>query len=166
MNKTSNQIADEVIETIRASCEASREDDSTEFFLSVRLICEELQARRAVETPSNQRVWEFDRYVDGRLKAEGVRISRAGTFEEACRAAVSLASPGSVLVLRRQDETSAQPAGDSWEDNAKYLLDRCPFTIRVREGNGPENLLSSLVVTFQGMERRLTGASENGEVGR
>lgn len=103
---TSNQIADEVIETIRASCEASREDDSTEFFLSVRLICEELQARRAVETPSNQRVWEFDRYVDGRLKAEGVRISRAGTFEEACRAAVSLASPGSVLVLRRQDETS------------------------------------------------------------
>lgn len=107
MNKTSNQIADEVIETIRASCEASREDDSTEFFLSVRLICEELQARRAVETPSNQRVWEFDRYVDGRLKAEGVRISRAGTFEEACRAAVSLASPGSVLVLRRQDETSA-----------------------------------------------------------
>lgn len=43
---TSNPIADEIIETIRASCAAAK-DDPTEFFLSVRIICEELQARRA-----------------------------------------------------------------------------------------------------------------------
>lgn len=55
---------------------------------------------------SKQSVWEFDRYVDGRLKAEGVRISRAASFEEACRSAMFLASPGSVLVLRQPDETS------------------------------------------------------------
>ncbi len=47
------------------------------------------------------------------------------------------------------------PAGDGWVENAEYLLKHCPFTIRVREGGGPENLLSSLVVTFQGMQRRL-----------
>lgn len=53
----------------------------------------------------------------------------------------------------------AQPADDpdSWEANAKYLLDRCPFTVRQREGGGPEDLKSSLVVTFQGMQMRLEG---------
>lgn len=56
---------------------------------------------------ANLRVWEFDRYVNGCLKAEGVRISMAKTFEEACLSAVSLASPGSVLVLRPTDETRA-----------------------------------------------------------
>jgi hypothetical protein len=50
---------------------------------------------------------------------------------------------------------NTHPKGDSWEDNAKYLLDRCPHTIRVREGNGPEDLLSSLIVTFMMMERML-----------
>lgn len=53
-------------------------------------------------------VWEFDRYVDGRLKAEGVRISRETTFENACLSAVSLASPGSVLVLRPPAEPYAR----------------------------------------------------------
>lgn len=45
---------------------------------------------------------------------------------------------------------------DGWEANAVYLLDRCPFTVRRRPGGGPEDLLASLVVTFMGMQRRLT----------
>lgn len=57
---------------------------------------------------TNTRVWEFDRYIDGRLKAEGVRISRANTFEEACQSAASLASPGSVLVLRTASNPNAE----------------------------------------------------------
>jgi hypothetical protein len=47
------------------------------------------------------------------------------------------------------------PPGDGWSDNARYLLDQCPHTIRVREGNGPEDLLSSLVLTFQKMQGRI-----------
>lgn len=54
-----------------------------------------------------------------------------------------------------QETTTAQPAGDGWEANARYLLENCPYSIRVREGGGPENLLSSLVVTFQGMQHKL-----------
>jgi hypothetical protein len=48
-----------------------------------------------------------------------------------------------------------EPSGDGWEDNAIYLLDRCPHAVRVREGGGPENLLSSLCVTFQKMQGML-----------
>lgn len=42
-----------------------------------------------------------------------------------------------------------------WVENAQYLLERCKYTIRVREGGGPESLLDSLVVTFMNMERLL-----------
>jgi len=57
------------------------------------------------------------------------------------------------LVLASQRaETSAEPKGDGWRENAEYLLQRCPHTIRVREGGGPENLLSSFVLTFQKMQ--------------
>lgn len=44
---------------------------------------------------------------------------------------------------------------DGWEENARYLLDRCPYAVRVHEGGGPEDLLSSFIITFMGMERRL-----------
>jgi hypothetical protein len=44
---------------------------------------------------------------------------------------------------------------DGWIENAKYLLDHCRHTIRVREGGGPEDLLSSLVVTFQKMQMEI-----------
>lgn len=66
---------------------------------------------------------------------------------------------------------AARPMGDGWEDNARYLLEHCPFAIRVREGGGPEDLLSSLVVTFQGMQHQIertrqsvmpTGAESDG----
>jgi hypothetical protein len=45
---------------------------------------------------------------------------------------------------------------DGWEANAAYLLDRCPFTVRQRPGGGSEDLMASLVVTFMGMQHRLT----------
>ena len=52
----------------------------------------------------------------------------------------------------------AEPAGDdSWGANAKYLLDRCRYTVRQRPGGGPEDLMATLVVTFQGMQMRLDG---------
>jgi hypothetical protein len=59
--------------------------------------------------------------------------------------------------LRNKLPADETPAGgpDSWEANAKYLLDRCPHTIRVREGGGPENLMHSFVHTFTAMERKL-----------
>lgn len=50
------------------------------------------------------RAWEFDRYTNGRLKAEGIRITRAETFEQAMLKAVGLAQPHDVLVLRTTDE--------------------------------------------------------------
>lgn len=40
----------------------------------------------------------------------------------------------------------------TWEENVEYLLSRCKYTIRVREGGGQENLISSLIVTFMKME--------------
>jgi hypothetical protein len=52
--------------------------------------------------------------------------------------------------------TGCQPCKelDDYEANARYLLDRCPHTIRVREGGGPEDLMQSLVVTFRAMEQK------------
>jgi len=46
---------------------------------------------------------------------------------------------------------------DSWEANAQYLLDRCPYTVWQRPGAGPVDLLATLVVTFTGMQMRLDG---------
>lgn len=50
-------------------------------------------------------VYEFDRYINGRLMAEGVTIERAATLEEAMVIAARIASRGPnrelpVLVLR------------------------------------------------------------------
>lgn len=49
-----------------------------------------------------------------------------------------------------------------WVENAEYLLNCCPHTIRVREGGGPEDLLSSLICTFMSMERKLERYENNG----
>lgn len=51
----------------------------------------------------------------------------------------------------------AQPEkpGDGWIENAAYLLTNCPHTVRMREGGGAEDLLSSLVATFKKMEHML-----------
>jgi len=56
-----------------------------------------------------ERVWAFDRYVNGVLMAEGVTITRASSFEEACVKATKLASRGPhdeapVLVLAHRDD--------------------------------------------------------------
>jgi len=44
--------------------------------------------------------YEFDRYVNGVLMAEGICISYAHSLPEACDAAARLASRGDVLILR------------------------------------------------------------------
>lgn len=59
---------------------------------------------------SNPQCWEFDRYVKGRLMAEGIRITREKTLEAACQAASALADRGDVLVLRSPTETNC----DGW----------------------------------------------------
>lgn len=52
-------------------------------------------------------------------------------------------------------ESKHTPDADSWEANAEYLLARCPHTVRQRPGGGPEDIKSSLVVTFMGMQQDL-----------
>lgn len=54
-------------------------------------------------------IYEFDRYINGQLMAEGVTIEKAKTLEAATTAAVRIASKGPkgeapVLVLRRERE--------------------------------------------------------------
>lgn len=41
-----------------------------------------------------------------------------------------------------------------WEENAKYLLDNTPGSIRIKYKGGPENLLDSLVVTYMKLRDR------------
>lgn len=69
--------------------------------------------------------------------------------------------PGLIDALKATEAPApvAQHADDpdSWEANAQYLLDKCPFAVRQREGGGSEDLKASLVVTFQGMQMRLQG---------
>jgi hypothetical protein len=55
------------------------------------------------------------------------------------------------LVARSADDP------DSWEANATYLLDNCPYTVWQRPGGGPVDLKSTLAVTFLGMKMRLAG---------
>lgn len=39
-----------------------------------------------------------------------------------------------------------------WRENVEYLLKRCPYTLRSREGGGMESLVDSLILTFMRME--------------
>jgi len=55
---------------------------------------------------------------------------------------------------------AALNGSNGWETNARFLLDHCPHAVRVREGGGPEDLLSSLVVTFQKMQGHLASAQQ------
>jgi hypothetical protein len=43
-------------------------------------------------------------------------------------------------------------AEQPFRENIEYLLARCPYTIRVREGGGPESVIDSLIATFMKME--------------
>lgn len=60
--------------------------------------------------------YEFDRYVDGVLKAEGICIERETSEKDARAAAARMASPGDVLVMRTPDEPTPDPAKtrDMW----------------------------------------------------
>ena len=63
-------------------------------------------------TDAPERIWTFDRYVNGVLMAEGVQIERATSFAEACISAARLASRGPtgevpVLVLTPSPEVAA-----------------------------------------------------------
>lgn len=58
----------------------------------------------------------------------------------------------------REHETLA---GGTWEENVEYLLSRCPYTVRVREGGGPENMIDSLICTFMKMEMEIAKLKGN-----
>lgn len=69
---------------------------------------------------SNPQCWEFDRYRNGRLMAEGIRITREKSLEMALQAATALADRGDVLVLRSSRETTAGPAEKPKRYDHKY----------------------------------------------
>lgn len=48
------------------------------------------------------------------------------------------------------------PEGGSLKENVESLLSRSPHTVRARPGGGPEDLALSLVLTFTGMEQKIT----------
>ena len=72
-------------------------------------------------------VYEFDRYINGRLMAEGVKVEKAKTFEEAVVTAARLASRGPnrevpVLVLRSPPRQSNGVGGAILDDATKRKL--------------------------------------------
>jgi hypothetical protein len=85
---------------------------------------DELETARSVH---ETQVWEFDRYVDGQLKAEGIRVSKATTQEQAFLKAVSMTSPGSVLVLRSTPETTADLNAVMWDEVRAAIVESPRF---------------------------------------
>lgn len=73
--------------------------------------------------------------------------------QEACASPEGLDCADPTVLPPVQAEPKDGPG--TWEENASYLLDRCPYTVRQREGGGPECLISTLIVTFTGMQMRL-----------
>ena len=74
------------------------------------------KAMEGVTPEASKNVFEFDRYINGRLMAEGVRIERAANLEAAMLTAARIASRGPhgeppVLVLRA-DKVRAQAIED------------------------------------------------------
>jgi hypothetical protein len=59
---------------------------------------------------AEEQVWEFDRYTRGELKAEGIRVTKAQTEEQARQMAARMAYPGDVLIMRSAPETQAPQA--------------------------------------------------------
>ena len=82
--------------------------------------------------------------VAGDLGALDEQLEMAGLAGRVAGLRAALAQP-----------QAAQP--DGWEANVSYLLEKCPYTVRQRPGGGEEDLIASLVVTFQGMQMRLQG---------
>jgi len=81
--------------------------------------------------------YEFDRYINGQLMAEGVTIEREKTLEDACRVAARIASRGPngeapVLVL--STPTTQPPAA---ETRLRDLLVRCESQLALKIGASP-----------------------------
>lgn len=74
------------------------------------------------ETKTHRQVFAFDRYIDGMLMAEGVKVVNEPTLEAAMRRAAIIANPGingqaPVLILR----PTARPEADSIEQRLQAL---------------------------------------------
>lgn len=78
-------------------------------------------------SPLGDGPWSFDRYVDGKLKAEGVVVSRAENFEQACIQAMRLAPAPCVLVLRRDAQSPEAGCGacDKPDENCSRQYGIC-----------------------------------------
>lgn len=54
--------------------------------------------------------------------------------------------------LPKKSVTEFRYTLEEWEENARYLLARCPHSIRMRPGGGQEMLMESLIATFIKLE--------------
>jgi hypothetical protein len=82
---------------------------------------------------------------------DGLRTLHA--LARAMLAAPAVSAPATTPVTPRTADTE----GGTWEENVYFLLSQCPYAVRSREGGGSEDLLSSLCITFTGMQMRLQG---------
>ena len=156
--------------------EGPQSDDEAESINAWNRRAPLLAAQPAADHIANiKAAWEFallDR-VDGVIRRAGI-MAVNNAIEAAshpnCGACPGDGSvcEGECRVKQESPPVAAQPVaqaavpegrspGDSWEDNAQYMLDRCPYTVWQRPGAGPVDLLASLVVTFMGMQMRLEG---------
>lgn len=62
---------------------------------------------------------------------------------------------GSCPIERLEKTLDYETASKVWRENVELMLKNCPYTVRVREGGGPESILDSLIVTFSRMEQML-----------
>jgi len=71
-----------------------------------------------------------------------------------------------VRAVERQIAANLAADPDSLESSVKYLLEKCPYTVRDMSGERTgarwlEDLTGSLVLTFMGMEHRLKMTKES-----
>ncbi len=57
--------------------------------------------------------YDFDRYRDGQIMAEGIRVFCAVDLPDAARRAALLADEGDVLVFKSADTSNTPPLGDA-----------------------------------------------------
>jgi hypothetical protein len=97
---------------------------------------------RLTHEPSVGPPFSFYRYRDGVRKAEGVKINRADTLEDAIQKAAKLADPGDVLVLRTTQPPSDGPTNDYRDQLYALLLRRGLHTqdesAEIAFGEGPQ----------------------------
>jgi hypothetical protein len=98
--------------------------------------------RHSAHEPSVGPPFSFYRYRDGVRKAEGVKINRADTLEDAIQKAAKLADPGDVLVLRTTQPPSDGPTNDYRDQLYALLLRRGLHTqdesAEIAFGEGPQ----------------------------